>query len=124
MRLTGLADELLNSTRMPRDQAGAQALDNEIDAVVGEVHAVLRDSDAKLSAEFERIVARADESRPPDLRAAALAGWLRAEIHIESLDEARVQMGVADGEPQRRKLTIGFRSRSRGSSTPGPNVSD
>ena len=124
MRLTGLADELLNSTRMPRDQAGAQALDNEIDAVVGEVHAVLRDSDAKLSAEFERIVARADESRPPDLRAAALAGWLRAEIHIESLDEARVQMGVADGEPQRRKLTIGFRSRSRGSSTSGPNVSD
>jgi hypothetical protein len=123
MRLTGLADELLNSTRIPRDQAGAEALDAEIDAVVGEVHAVLRDSDSKLSDEFERIVARADEMRPPDLRAAALAGWLRAEIHIESLDEARVQMGVSDGAP-RRKLTIGFRSRSRGSSTPGPSVSD
>jgi hypothetical protein len=35
MRITGLADELLNATRIPRDQAGFQALDGEIDALTG-----------------------------------------------------------------------------------------
>ena len=110
MRLTGLADELLNSTRIGRDEAGALALDAELDAVMSEVHAVLRESDSKLSDEFERIVVRVDQARPPDVRAAALAGWLRAEVHIESLDEARTQMGVDDGS-LRRKLTIGFRLR-------------
>jgi hypothetical protein len=118
MRLTGLADELLNATRIRRDQDDVQALDGEIDALMGEVHALLGDSDAKLAAEFDRIVARSDDTRPPDLRAAALAGWLRAEIHVESLDEARIQMGVTDGPP-RRKLTIGFRSKSRVSPPPG-----
>jgi hypothetical protein len=112
MRITGLADELLNATRLPRDQASFQALDGEINALMGEVHALLTDSDPKLAAEFEKMVVRSDELRPPDLRAAALAGWLRAEIHVESLDEARIQMGVTDDEP-RRKLTLGFRTRSR-----------
>jgi hypothetical protein len=110
MRLTGLADELLNSTRIGRDEAGALALDAELDALMSEVHAVLRESDAKLSDEFERIVVRVDQARPPDVRAAALAGWLRAQVHIESLDEARTQMGMDDGS-LRRKLTIGFRLR-------------
>jgi hypothetical protein len=117
MRITGLADELLNATRIPRDQEGFQALHGEIDALMGEVHALLSDSDAKLAAEFERMVARSDDLRPPDLRAAALAGWLRAEIHVESLDEARIQMGVTEGEP-RKKLTLGFRTRSRTSPPP------
>ena len=121
MRITGLADELLNATRIPRDQSGFQALDGEIDALMGEVHALLGDSEAKLAAEFDRMVVRSDEVRPPDLRAAALAGWLRAEIHVESLDEARTQMGVTDGEP-RRKLTIGFRSRSRTSAPPSEST--
>ena len=100
------------ATRIPRDQAGAEALHGEIDALVGEVHGLLNESDASLAAEFGRIVARADEARPPDLRAAALAGWLRAEIHVETLDEARAQAGMTDG-PARRKLTIGFRSRTQ-----------
>lgn len=117
MRITGLADELLNATRMPRDPEGSQALHTEIDALMGEVHALLNDSDAKLAAEFERMVVRSDEVRPPDLRAAALAGWLRAEIHVESLDEARTQMDVTEGE-ERRKLTLGFRARPRTSPPP------
>jgi len=121
MRITGLADELLNATRIPRDQAGFQALDGEIDALMGEVHALLSDSDGKLAAEFDRMVVRSDDVRPPDLRAAALAGWLRAEIHVESLDEARTQMGVTEGEP-RRKLTIGFRARSRTSGPPSKST--
>ena len=111
LRITGLADELLTATRIPREAAGLQALDREIDALTAEAHALLLDSDARLADEFERIVIRPAEARPPDLRAAALAGWLRAEIHVENLDEARAQMGVTDGEP-RRKLTFGFRSRS------------
>jgi hypothetical protein len=117
MRITGLADELLNATRIPRDRESFQALDGEIDALIGEVHALLSDSDAKLAAEFERMVVRSDDVRPPDLRAAALAGWLRAEIHVESLDEARTQMGITEGE-LRRKLTLGFRTRSRTSPPP------
>jgi hypothetical protein len=123
MRLTGLADELLNATRIPRDQAGFDALEGEIDALMGEVHSLLGESDAKLAAEFDRVVARPDEARPPDLRAAALAGWLRAEIHVESLDEARLQAGVTDGPP-RRKLTIGFRSRSQATPPSSSSVSD
>ena len=111
LRITGLADELLNATRIPRDAAGSQALDREIDSLMSEAHALLADSDARLASEFERIVIRSDEARPPDLRAAALAGWLRAEIHVENLDEARAQMGVTDGGA-RRKLTFGFRSRT------------
>ena len=112
MRLTGLADELLNATRMPRDPAGAHALETELDALVIEVQAVLQDSDARLADEFSRVVVRSEEARPPDLRAASLAGWLRAEVHVENLEEARAQMGVSDQEPKRR-LTIGFRSRSQ-----------
>jgi hypothetical protein len=112
MRLTGLADELLNATRMPRDPAGAQALETELDSLVSEVQAVLQDSDARLADEFLRVVVRSEEPRPPDLRAASLAGWLRAEVHVENLEEARAQMGVSDQEPKRR-LTIGFRSRSQ-----------
>jgi hypothetical protein len=123
MRLTGLADELLNATRMPRDQAGFEAMEGEIDALIGEVHSLLGESDASLAAEFDRVVARRDEPRPPDLRAAALAGWLRAEIHVESLDEARIQAGVGDGPP-RRKLTIGFRSRSQTAPPPSSTVSE
>ena len=111
LRITGLADELLNATRIPRDEAGSRALDREIDALMTEAHSLLADSDARLATEFERIVIRSDEPRPPDLRAAALAGWLRAEIHVENLDDARAQMGVTDGE-SRRKLTFGFRSKT------------
>ena len=123
IRLTGLADELLNATRIPRDQDGFQALDAEINALVDEVHGVLRDSDGKLADEFERIVARTPEARPPDLRAAALAGWLRAEIHVESLDEARAQTREPDNAG-RRKLTIGFRQRSRVATSSPPARSD
>jgi hypothetical protein len=123
MRLTGLADELLNATRIPRDQAGFEALDGEIDALLGEVRALLDESDAKLAAEFDRVVVRSDDARPPDLRAAALAGWLRAEMHVETLDEARTQAGVGD-EPPRRKLTIGFRSRSQVVPPPDSTVRD
>ena len=119
LRITGLADELLNATRIPRDAAGSQALDREIDALMSEAHSLLADSDARLSSEFERIVIRPDDARPPDLRAAALAGWLRAEIHVENLDEARAQMGVTDDGP-RRKLTFGFRSRTSPHSSTTP----
>ena len=117
MRFTGLADELLNATRIPRDETGFHALDSEIDALTAEVHALLSESDAKLATEFERVVVRSDEARPPDLRAAALAGWLRAEVHVETLDDALAQMGIPEGTP-RRKLTIGFRTRSRASPPP------
>ena len=112
MRLTGLSDELLNATRIPRDQAGLEALGVELDSIVGEVGELLADADGRLAAEFERVVVRRDEPRPPDLRAAALAGWLRAELAVESLDEARSQQ-EEQLDSLRRKLTIGFRSRSR-----------
>ena len=98
-------------------------MEGEIDVVMGEVSALLSESDAKLAQEFGRVVVRPDDVRPPDLRAAALAGWLRAEIHVESLDEARAQAGITDG-PARRKLTIGFRSRSQVVPPPNSTVAD
>lgn len=118
IRLTGIADELLNATRIPRDESDLEAVDNEIDAVVEEICAVLSDADATLADEFRRVVVvRADDGRPPDLRAGAVAGWLRAEIYVEELDEQRVQAGKVD-TPPRRKLTIGFRTKSMVASPP------
>jgi hypothetical protein len=52
-----------------------------------------------------------------------LAGWLRAEVHVENLEEARTQMGVSDQE-QKRRLTIGFRSRSQVAPRPESTVAD
>jgi hypothetical protein len=117
MRLTALADELLTATRIPRDPGGHEALGSELDSVVGEVRELLGDADARLAGEFDRVVARADEPRPPDVRAAALAGWLRGVIAVESLDEARAQHEEQQGS-FRRKLTIGFGGRSRTTAPP------
>ena len=76
MRLTGLSDELLNATRIPRDQAGLEALGSELDSVVGEVRELLGDADARLAGEFDRVVARADEPRPPmSVRLRSRAGF-------------------------------------------------
>lgn len=118
IRLTGLADELLNATRIPRDERGLRALHDEIDAVVGEISDLLGESDALLADEFQRVVVvRSEDGRPPDLRAAAVAGWLRAQVYVEELDEKRAQLGMEE-TPSRRKLTIGFRSKSMVASPP------
>jgi len=113
MRLTGLAEEVLTATRMGRDEAGARAVASEVDVLMGETAALLRESDRMLADEFERVVVRADDPRPPDVRAAALVGWLRAQVHVESLDEAREQMGMTDNGSLKRKLTVGFRAARR-----------
>lgn len=113
MRLTGLAEEVLTATRMGRDEAGTRAVASEVDVLMGETAALLRESDRLLADEFERVVVRADDLRPPDVRAAALVGWLRAQVHVESLDEAREQMGMTDNGSLKRKLTVGFRAARR-----------
>jgi hypothetical protein len=118
IRLTGFADELLTATRIPRDEGGIQALHDEIDAVTQEISELLEDSDATLAGEFRRVVVeRPQDGRPPDLRAAAVAGWLRAQVYVEELDEKRAALGITE-EPPRRKLTIGFRSKSIVAPTP------
>ena len=111
MRLSELAEEVLVATRLPRaeDHSGVDA---ELEAVAGEVQSLLAESDGRLASEFERIVLRRAADRPLDLRAASLAGWLRAEIQVEQLEEARAMAGLPK-EEARRRLTVGFRGRSR-----------
>ena len=116
MRLSELAEELLAATRTPR-QDDWPAVAGELDALASEVRTLLSESDGRLTAEFDRIVLRPGDDRPLDLRAASLAGWLRAEIQVENLDEARAHHGLAT-EESRRRLTIGFRGRSRVSPDP------
>jgi hypothetical protein len=117
MRLSELAEEVLQATRMPRAEEGG--IEAELDALTGEVKALLVDADARLAAEFERIVMRPEPDRPLDLRAASLAGWLRAEVQTENLDEARAIAGLSE-EDAKRRLTIGFRTGTRAGSR-GPD---
>lgn len=116
MRLSELAEEVLGAARMPRPDDW-HAVEAELDALAGEARALLGESDARLAAEFDRIVLRQAADRPLDLRAASLAGWLRAEIQTENLDEARALAGLSQADA-RRRLTIGFRSRTRTVATP------
>lgn len=114
IRLQGVAEELLASARGTSDPRVAEAVDAQLGAIVQETHTVLALSDDSLAAEFERMVRRIPaESVPPELRAAALVGWLRAELNVNTLEHQRAAVMHREAEePVRRKHTIGFKIRS------------
>jgi hypothetical protein len=58
---------------------------------------MLRDADADLAGEFERIVGESADTRlSPAIRASVLAGWLDGTVAAETL-EVRIRTGVGGG---------------------------
>jgi hypothetical protein len=113
LRMHGIADELLTSARAGAPAGGA--LDRQLDTVAQEVHMLLLDTDGPAADEFERLVLHgAGDDSPPDVRAAALVGWLKAGLAGESM-EAQLQADEKQRSAQKpvgRKQSIGFKIRS------------
>jgi hypothetical protein len=111
LRITGLAEELLGVAASGHANART-GLDEQVAFLVREVHGVLATSDAATADEFERLVARGPEADvAAELRAAALVGWVKAELATESMEESREEEAASQPEP-RRKQTVGFKIRS------------
>jgi hypothetical protein len=116
LRMHGIADELLTSARAGVGTgSGRVPLDRQLDAVAQEVHMLLLDTDGPAADEFERVVLQAGgDDSPPEVRAAALVGWLKAGLTGETL-EAQQQAEEKQRTVQRpvgRKQSIGFKIRS------------
>ena len=105
-RLTGIADELLTATRVGAGEA--PLVQRELDFLMNEIHMVLALDAPDVAGEFDHVV-RAREELPPQLRAAELAGWLKAQLAVES---AAAQRAALLPPPERRKHTLGFKIRS------------
>jgi hypothetical protein len=107
-RLTGMADELLGVAR--RGQ-GDDAIRGELEFLMSEVRLTLALDDADAAAEFEHVVVGPKrEAAPPEVKAAELAGWLKAALAVEAQSAQRAAQPAA--EPRRRRQTLGFRLRS------------
>lgn len=110
LRVVGLAEEVLGAAQASRDEAARAGLGDHIGFLMREVHAVLSASDAAAADEFERIVMRGPEADiQPELHAAALVGWVKAELTTQALDEKHEEEVAAR---PRKKQTIGFKLRS------------
>jgi hypothetical protein len=73
--------------------------------LVDETREVLRDADADLAGEFERIVAdKTDQRLPLAVPAGMLAGWLGGVVEAETL-EVRIRTGVGGRRPADRSST-------------------
>lgn len=109
LRVGGVAEELLAHARAAGGTEIEAAFADLVGALADEVQAVVGESDPLIAEEFERIVVGRGDV-PADLRAAALVGWLNAELAAESLTEQRT--GSDSAEHPRRKQTVGFKFRS------------
>jgi hypothetical protein len=107
LRLHGIADELLSSARVAKEQQALDAVAAELDVLAAQVHEVLETADAELAAEFQQVVVEPIGNVPEaDVRAAVLAGWLKAGLAAEAIDAQRQEQAPP------RKHSIGFRIRS------------
>ena len=109
LRVGGVAEELLAHARAGHATELEGAFADLVGALADEVQAVVSESDPFVAEEFERVVVGSGDA-PAELRAAALVGWLNAELAAESLTEQRA--GSDSAEHLRRKQTIGFKFRS------------
>jgi hypothetical protein len=112
MRLQGMSEELLASTRGAVESTADTAMRDALKSLAHEILVVLETSDPTLAAEFERlVVGTSADSASPAVQGAAIAGWLRAALGAEALDEKRAAT-APPAEPRSRRQTIGFRIRS------------
>jgi hypothetical protein len=111
LRLAGVAEELLSVAEASGHEAARAGLPGQLAFLMNEVQEVLA-SDPVAAEEFERLVVRGPGAEvPTELRAAALVGWLKAELAAESIEESRDEQ-AASRPPSRRKQTVGFKIRS------------
>jgi hypothetical protein len=108
LRLGGIVGELLDSARSTPALRSDRAFGQQLSSLMEEVRVALGQDDPGLADEFRRVVVASDEL-PADLRAAALAGWLKAELAVESLEDQRAS---AQPRAPRKKQTLGFKIRS------------
>jgi hypothetical protein len=116
LRMHGIADELLTSARGGSGTGAARgAFDRQLDTVAQEVHLLLLDTDGPAADEFERVVLQgAGDESPPEVRAAALVGWLKAGLAGETMEAQRQSEETQRSaqKPVGRKQSIGFKIRS------------
>jgi hypothetical protein len=110
VRLHAMAEQLAQVARHGHDPerspgSGRRLLDELLAELVDETHEVLRDADADLAGEFERIVgANADARLSLAIRASLLAGWLAGAVEAETL-EVGIRTGVGGKGPASRSAT-------------------
>jgi hypothetical protein len=116
LRMHGIADELLTSARGGMGSTPTQiAMTQQLEAVSQEVHMLLLDTDGLVADEFERVVLQGvQDEAAPDVRAAALVGWLKGGLAGETM-EAKQDAEEHQRQQQRpagRKQSIGFKIRT------------
>jgi hypothetical protein len=110
-RLTGMAEELLTTAR--RGGGDGDSVGRELDFLMGEVRMTLALDDPDAAAEFEHVVVGPKRGElPPEVRAAELAGWLKAALAVEAMTAQRAVQEASAPPPLRRKQTLGFKLRS------------
>ncbi len=112
LRIAGVAEQLLGVAQAGGEEAARAGLDEELTFLMEEVHGILAASDPAAADEFERVVRRGPGAPvAAELRTAALIGWLKTELALETVDEQRAEEAASRPE-ERRKQTIGFKIRS------------
>jgi len=114
LRMLGVAEELVASTRATGSGYTGDGLSAQLGALMQETQTLLALNDEELAREFDRLVRGwAEEAVPLELGAAALLGWLKAYVGSESYEEKRRNEAQAAPPAGRdRKQTIGFKIRS------------
>ena len=92
-RLQGVASELADSLQRFEETSERRPVEELLENVAREVHAILTDSDLAMAEEFQRVVM---DSRQGRLKAApyaaVMAGWLKGAVEAETL-EVRLRLG-------------------------------
>ena len=101
VRLQAVAEEVAELVREDQHSLSRTSGVDLLAELIDETHEVLRDADADLTDEFERIVGASSDRRLPDeVRASMLAAWLDGTVAAETL-EVRIRTGVGAGRPPR-----------------------
>jgi hypothetical protein len=98
VRLQAVAGQLAVIAREDDDPQLTRVGTRLLSDLIDETQGVLRDSDAELSEEFDRIVGDSTDTRWMSLgvRASVLAGWLEGTVAAETL-EVRIRTGIGVG---------------------------
>jgi hypothetical protein len=109
-RLTGVMVEI---ARIPAAGGGGPEDNDAVGSYLDELGAEVGGAfspDGDLAQEFDRLFQR-DRSLPPQIRAAAVAGWLKELLAADAHDAAELEGSMLPDELS-RKVSVGFKLRS------------